>query len=127
MLKQISSKNAPAAIGPYSQAIQSENLIFCSGQLGINPETGKLIDETIEGQATQIFKNMRAVLDAAGVTLSDVVKTTVFLSSISDFPKFNTLYAEAFGEHKPARSTIQVAGLPFGAKIEIECIAVRQK
>lgn len=126
MLKKITSQNAPAALGPYSQAIQFENLIFCSGQLGINPETGKLIDETIEGQAAQIFKNMRAVLDAAGVTLADVVKTTVFLTSMGDFPVLNALYAEAFGEHKPARSTIQVAGLPLGAKIEIECIAIKQ-
>jgi 2-iminobutanoate/2-iminopropanoate deaminase len=127
MLKQISSKNAPAAIGPYSQAIQFENLIFCSGQLGINPEIGKLVDETIEGQATQIFKNMRAVLETAGVSLTDVVKTTVFLTSMSDFPVFNPLYAEAFGGHKPARSTVQVAGLPLGAKVEIECIAIKQK
>jgi 2-iminobutanoate/2-iminopropanoate deaminase len=127
MLKQISSKNAPAAIGPYSQAIQFENLVFCSGQLGINPEAGKLVDETIEGQAAQIFKNMRAVLEAAGVSLTDVVKTTVFLTSMSDFPVFNPLYATAFGEHKPARSTVQVAGLPLNAKIEIECIAIKQK
>lgn len=125
MLKQISSKNAPAAIGPYSQAIQFENLIFCSGQLGINPETGKLVDDTIEGQAAQIFKNMQAVLEAAEVSLSDVVKTTVFLTSMSDFPVVNPLYAKAFGEHKPARSTVQVAGLPLSAKIEIECIAIK--
>jgi 2-iminobutanoate/2-iminopropanoate deaminase len=127
MLKKITSQNAPAAIGPYSQAIQFENLLFCSGQLGINPDTGKLVDETIEGQAKQIFKNMRAVLDAAGVSLSDIAKTTVFLTSMSDFPVFNALYAEAFGEHKPARSTVQVAGLPLGAKIEIECIAIKQR
>jgi 2-iminobutanoate/2-iminopropanoate deaminase len=126
MLKQISSKNAPAAIGPYSQAIQFENFIFCSGQLGINPETGKLVDDTIEGQAVQVLKNIRAVLEAAGTSFSGVVKTTVFLTSMSDFPVFNSLYAEAFGGHKPARSTVQVAGLPLGAKIEIECIGVKQ-
>ncbi|MBN1600454.1 MAG: RidA family protein [Chitinispirillaceae bacterium] len=125
MLKQISSNNAPAAIGPYSQAIGSENMIFCSGQLGINPSTGKLCDDSIEKQAEQVFKNMKAVLDAAEVTLSDVVKTTVFLTSMRDFPVLNTLYAAAFGNHKPARSTVQVAALPLGAKVEIECIAVK--
>lgn len=125
MLKQISSNNAPAAIGPYSQAIGSENMIFCSGQLGINPSTGKLCDDSIEKQAEQVFKNMKAVLDAAEVTLSDVVKTTVFLTSMSDFPVLNTLYAAAFLTHKPARSTVQVAALPLGAKVEIECIAVK--
>lgn len=125
MLKEISSNNAPTAIGPYSQAIGSENMIFCSGQLGIDPSTGKLCDDSIEKQAEQVFKNMKAVLDAAGVTLSDVVKTTVFLTSMSDFPVLNTLYAAAFRTHKPARSTVQVAALPLGAKVEIECIAVK--
>lgn len=125
MLKQISSNNAPAAIGPYSQAIVSENMIFCSGQLGIDPSTGTLCDDSIEKQSEQVFKNMKAVLDVAEVTLSDVVKTTVFLTSMSDFPVLNTLYAAAFGTHKPARSTVQVAALPLGAKVEIECIAVK--
>jgi 2-iminobutanoate/2-iminopropanoate deaminase len=125
MLKQICSNNAPAAIGPYSQAIGNENMIFCSGQLGIDPLTGKLCDDSIEKQTEQIFKNMKEVLNAAGATFSDVVKTTVFLTSMSDFPVLNTLYATAFGTHKPARSTVQVAALPLGAKVEIECIAVK--
>jgi 2-iminobutanoate/2-iminopropanoate deaminase len=126
MLKQIISNSAPAAIGPYSQAVQSENLIFCSGQLGINPSTGKLCDDSVEKQTEQVFRNIKAVLDSAGVTLADVVKTTVFLTSMSDFPVFNTLYAASFGTHKPARSTVQVAALPLGAKVEIECIAVKR-
>lgn len=126
MLKQIISNSAPAAIGPYSQAVQSENLIFCSGQLGIDPSTGKLCDDSVEKQTEQVFRNIKAVLDSAGVTLADVVKTTVFLTSMSDFPVFNTLYATSFGTHKPARSTVQVAALPLGAKVEIECIAVKR-
>jgi 2-iminobutanoate/2-iminopropanoate deaminase len=125
MLTPITSKNAPAAIGPYSQAIQSDNLIFCSGQLGIDPSTGKLCDDSVEKQAEQIFKNIGAILDSAEATLLNVVKTTVFLTSMSDFPNINALYSKAFGNHKPARSTVQVAGLPLGAKIEIECIAVK--
>jgi 2-iminobutanoate/2-iminopropanoate deaminase len=125
MMIPISSDQAPTAIGPYSQAILNDNMIFCSGQLGINPSTGKLCDDSIEKQTEQIFKNIEAVLDSAGVTLSNVVKTTVFLTSMGDFPNVNTLYAKAFGNHKPARSTVQVAGLPLGAKIEIECIAVK--
>lgn len=123
MIETISTDQAPAAIGPYSQAVKSGNLIFCSGQLGLNPAT-KAIAEGIEQQTLQIFNNIKAVLSAADCDLSNVVKTTVFLTDMADFPTVNTLYAEQFGEHKPARSTVQVAHLPLDALIEIECVAM---
>jgi 2-iminobutanoate/2-iminopropanoate deaminase len=126
-MKSITSQKAPAAIGPYSHAIQSGNLIFCSGQLGIDPESGKLCSDSVSEQVARIFTNMKAVLESAGVTMSAIVKTTVFVTSMSDFPLINQLYAAAFGEHKPARSTVQVAALPLGAKVEIECIAVKEE
>lgn len=123
MIENISTDEAPAAIGPYSQAIKTGNLIFCSGQLGINPETKELL-EGVEQQTLQIFKNIKAVLNAAGCDLSGIVKTTVFLSDMAEFQTVNAIYANLFGDHKPARSTIQAAQLPLNASIEIECIAV---
>jgi len=120
----IATNNAPSAIGPYSQAVQTANFIFLSGQLGVSPVTKKLAGETIESQTNQIFKNISAVLAAAGIGLSSVVKTTVFLKSMDDFAKMNGLYELNFGSHKPARSTVQVAKLPLDALIEIECVAV---
>jgi 2-iminobutanoate/2-iminopropanoate deaminase len=123
MVEIISTEQAPAAIGPYSQAVKSGNLVFCSGQLGINPAT-KTMAEGVEQQTLQIFNNLRAVLHAAGCTLTDVVKTTVFLADMADFPTVNKIYAEQFGDHKPARATVQVAHLPLDGQIEIECIAV---
>ena len=125
MIETISTDQAPAAIGPYSQAVKSGNLIFCSGQLGLNPATKAMV-ESIEQQALQIFSNIKAVLSAADCDLSKVVKTTVFLTDMADFPTDNTLYAEQFGDHKPARSTVQVAHLPLDALIEIECIAIAE-
>ncbi len=119
----ITSPNAPAAIGPYSQAVQSGRLLFCSGQLGIDPATGKLASDDVSGQAAQVFRNIKAVLAAASVDLSAVVKTTVFLASLDDFKIVNELYAREFGNHKPARSTVQVAGLPMQGRVEIEVIA----
>jgi len=119
----ISTEQAPAAIGPYSQAIKSGNLVFCSGQLGLNPAT-KTMAEGVEQQTLQIFNNLRAVLTAAGCELSNVVKTTIFLADMADFPTVNNIYAEQFGDHKPARATVQVAHLPLDAQIEIECVAV---
>ena len=115
--------NAPKAVGPYSQAVKSGNYLFCSGQIPINPETGKIDATDVEGQAQQVFANIRAVLASQGLTLNHVVKATVFLQSMADFPKVNPLYDAAFAGHKPARSTVQVAGLPLGALIEIEVIA----
>ena len=114
---------APNAVGPYSQAVKSLGFLFCSGQIPINPASGKIEAADVEGQAQQVFANLRAVLAAQGLGLQHVVKATVFLQSMADFPKINPLYDAAFGGHKPARSTVQVAGLPLGALIEIEVIA----
>jgi 2-iminobutanoate/2-iminopropanoate deaminase len=113
---------APAAIGPYSQAVRTGNLLFCSGQIPINPAAGKIEVTTVEEQTEQVFANIRALLASQGANLSQVVKATVFLQEMSDFPKINPLYEAAFAGHKPARSTVQVAGLPLGALIEIEVI-----
>ena len=123
----VTTNNAPAAIGPYSQAVKTSNLIFLSGQLGVDPATKILAGETIESQTNQVFKNISAVLAAAGTDLSSVVKTTVFLKNMEDFTKMNELYESNFGSHKPARSTVQVAKLPLDALIEIECVAVVEK
>jgi len=113
---------APAAIGPYSQAVRTGSLLFCSGQIPINPASGKIEATTVEAQTEQVFANIRAVLASQGVGLAQVVKATVFLQHMSDFPKINPLYEAAFAGHKPARSTVQVAGLPLGALIEIEVV-----
>jgi len=123
----VKTNNAPAAIGPYSQAVKTANMVFLSGQLGVAPAAKKLVGETIESQTNQVFKNVAAVLAAAGTSLSSVVKTTVFLKSMEDFAKMNELYEVNFGSHKPARSTVQVAKLPLNALIEIECVAVVEK
>lgn len=116
------ASDAPAAIGPYSQAARTGNLLFCSGQIPIDPATGKIEATTVEDQAEQVFANIRALLASQGAELSQVVKATVFLKEMTDFPKINPLYEAAFAGHKPARSTVQVAGLPLGALIEIEVI-----
>ena len=116
------ASDAPAAIGPYSQAARTGNLLFCSGQIPIDPATGKIEATTVEEQAEQVFANIRALLASQGADLSQVVKATVFLKEMTDFPKINPLYEAAFAGHKPARSTVQVAGLPLGALIEIEVI-----
>jgi 2-iminobutanoate/2-iminopropanoate deaminase len=119
----ISTNNAPAAIGPYSQGIASKGLLFCSGQLGIDPSTGKLVADDTATQTEQVMKNIQALLKAGNLNLSDIVKTTIFLVSMDDFKTVNEIYGSHLGTHKPARSTVQVAKLPLGAKIEIECIA----
>lgn len=119
----ITTDQAPAAIGPYSQAIVANATIYCSGQIPINPATGNIETEDIAAQAQQVLSNLRAVLTAAGSGLDKVVKTTIFLTDLNDFQIVNSIYAEAFGAHKPARSTVQVARLPRAAKIEIEAIA----
>lgn len=122
-MQVISSENAPAALGPYSQAIRLGNLVFTSGQVGIDPATGELAGWQLRDQTHQVFRNLQAVLTAAGLTLQHVVKTTVFLAHMSDFPEMNGIYAEYFGDHRPARSTVEVARLPKDALIEIEVIA----
>ena len=119
----ISTDKAPAAIGPYSQSVRSGNLLFCSGQIAIDPSTGKLSGDGIEVQTMQVLKNIRCVLEASGLELTSVVKTTIFLSDMDNFPAVNEIYGNEFGDHRPARSTVQVARLPLDVLIEIECIA----
>ena len=124
MKEIIHSENAPAALGPYSQAIKSGNTIYCSGQIPINPASGKIEAVTIEDQTRQAIGNLSNVLAAAGASLANVVKTTVFIKDMNDFAALNGVYAEMFGETKPARSCVEVARLPKDVKVEIECIAV---
>ena len=119
----INAPNAPAAVGPYSHAVRQGNLLFCSGQVPLSREDGKIVGDTVEPQTHQVFANIKAVLDSQGLKLEDVIKTTVFLQSMGDFPAMNAIYSEHFGIHKPARSTVEVAKLPLGALVEIECIA----
>jgi len=119
----ISTQAAPAAVGPYSQAIKSGTLVFASGQIGLDPATGKL-QEGLEAQTRQVLANLTAVLRAAGASMADVVKTTIFLVDISQFATVNAIYSTAFPTPPPARSTVQVAALPLGALVEIEAIAI---
>ncbi len=121
--KVISTDKAPRAIGPYSQAIRYGNLLFTSGQLGLDPDTGELVPGGIEAETRQVLTNIKNVLEMAGADLSCVVKTTVFLKDMADFAKMNAIYAEFFTQAPPARSTIGVAALPKGGLVEIETIA----
>lgn len=123
MIKPINTINAPEAIGPYSQAMIANGFIFCSGQLGINPQTGSLV-EGIEKQTHQVIKNLQAVLQESGSDLNKIVKTTILLKDINDFAQVNEIYGSYFNETKPARATYQVANLPKDGLIEIEAIAV---
>ncbi|MBI4053182.1 MAG: RidA family protein [Candidatus Diapherotrites archaeon] len=123
MMEKIFSKNAPAAIGPYSQAIKANGFVFCSGQIPIDPKTGEFVAGGIAGQTGQACKNLKAVLEAAGSSLEKVVKTTVFLKSMADFQAMNEVYARHFAS-KPARATVEVSALPKGALVEIECVAL---
>ena len=125
MKKVISTPNAPAAIGPYSQAIETEQFLFTSGQIPIDPAVGEITADTIEGQAEQVMKNIAAVLEEAGLDFSHVVKTTCFLADLNDFAAFNAVYGKYFPEAAPARSCFAVAGLPKGAKLEVETICVK--
>ncbi len=115
---------APKAIGPYSQAIRTGNFIYTSGQIPLDPRTGEMVTADFETMTRRVFENLKAVLESGGASFRDVVKTTVFLKSMSDFQVMNGIYAEYFGDHKPARSTVAVADLPKGAPLEIELIAV---
>ena len=123
MKQIITSPNAPAALGPYSHAVQAGNYLFTSGQVPLVPETGKLAGESIEAQANQVLNNLEQVLKSAGMTFSDVVKTTIFLTDLADFAAVNAIYATRFPSDPPARSCVQVAKLPAGAKMEMELIA----
>lgn len=120
----IDAPAAPKAIGPYSHAARIGNLLYCSGQIPLDPTTMKLVEGGIEEQTRQVLANVASVLASQGATFANVAKTTIFLANMADFPAVNGLYGEAMGEHKPARSTVQVAGLPLGSLIEIEVIAV---
>ncbi len=119
----ITSPHAPKAIGPYSQAVQVGPWVFCSGQLGMDPETGRLVPGGIEAQTRQALTNLKHVLEAAGASLDSVVKVTVFLKNMDDFARMNAVYAEFFQEPYPARAAVEVAALPKGALVEIEAVA----
>ena len=123
-LQIIHTEDAPAAVGPYSQAIRAGNLLLTSGQLGLDPETGAL-PEGVEAQTKQSLKNIDAILAEAGYSREDVIKTTVFIANMSDFGTVNKIYAEFFGEHKPARSCVEVSALPKGGLVEIEVTVSR--
>jgi 2-iminobutanoate/2-iminopropanoate deaminase len=123
MREIISTEKAPGAIGPYSQAIKAGGMVYCSGQIPIDPITGEFVSNEIAEQTEQVLKNLSAVLEAAGTSLGNVVKTTVFLADMSDFAVMNEVYGRYFSENKPARATVQAARLPRDAKDEIECIA----
>ena len=122
-MKAHNINGAPAAIGPYSHAVQSGNLVFCSGQTPIDPDTMQLVGTTIEEQTARALQNLRIVLEGLGLSLQNVVKTTVFLKDMNDFQGMNGVYAETFGEHRPARSTIAIRQNPLDALVEIECVA----
>ncbi|MEP6944435.1 MAG: RidA family protein [Acidobacteriota bacterium] len=123
MKEIISTEKAPGAIGPYSQAIKTGGLVFCSGQIPIDPATGNFVSENVAEQTEQVLKNLEAVLKAAGTSLDGVVKTTVFLADMNDFAEMNEIYGKFFSDNKPARATVQAARLPRDARVEIECIA----
>jgi 2-iminobutanoate/2-iminopropanoate deaminase len=120
----ILTTDAPAPIGPYSQAVKSGNILFCSGQVALDPKTGEMKNASIEEETRQTLTNLSAVVSSGGATLADVVKTTIFLTDLGNFATVNTIYDEFFGPSKPARSTVQVSALPKGANVEIECIAI---
>ncbi len=124
MIKTVSTDKAPAAVGPYSQALEVNGFVFCSGQIGIDPKTGNLVDG-FENQAKQVLSNLKAVLEEAGSDFEHVVKTTVYIKDMNDYPLFNKVYGEYFNNHKPARATVEVSRLPKDCLIEIEAIAVK--
>lgn len=124
-ISKIETTNAPQALGPYSQAVKADNLVFVSGQIPLDPATGKMVESTIEKQTWQVLKNIEAVLQAAGLSFEQVVRTDIFMQDLSDFQAMNAIYSDFFtGSIKPARQTIQVARLPMNALIEISCIAI---
>ena len=122
-IKTIYSHRAPKPIGPYSQAIQFANLLFTSGQIAMDPETSEIVGTDVEAQTEQVLKNLTAVLTAAGATLNSVLKTTIYIKNMDDFPKVNEVYAQFFNKSLPARSTVEVSRLPKNVLVEIDCIA----
>ena len=124
-LQIVTTESAPKAIGPYSQAVVVGEMIYTAGQIALDPATMEVVGGGIKEQTTRVLANLRAVLEAAGSDLSKVVKTTVFLQDMADFPAMNEIYSQTFGDHKPARSTVAAAGLPRGVRVEIEVVATR--
>ena len=124
-MKTIQTTKAPAAIGPYSQAVEANGFVFASGQLGINPATGEFVEGDVQAQTRQALTNARAIMNEAGLDLNNVIKTTVFLSDMANFAAMNEIYAEFFSKPYPARSAVAVKTLPKNALVEVECIAVR--
>jgi len=124
-MRIIATDAAPKAIGPYSQAIAIDGFVFTAGQVALDPKSGELVGRTTAEQTEQVFANLKAVLAAAGTSLANVVKTTVYLADMADFAQMNEVYAKHFGSHKPARSTVQAAGLPKAARVEIDVIAMK--
>jgi 2-iminobutanoate/2-iminopropanoate deaminase len=124
-LHAVSTDKAPKAIGPYSQAVVADNVVYTAGQVALDPTSGELVGTSVAEQTEQVLKNIAAVLAASGASLGQVVKTTVYLADMADFSAMNEVYARHFGGHRPARSTIQAAGLPKGARVEIDAVAVR--
>jgi len=122
-MKPVQADKAPKAIGPYSQAVVAGELVFCSGQIGLDPNTGEFVQGGVKEQTVQVFQNLKAVLAAAGAALTDVVMVNVYLKNMNDFKDMNDVYATAFGEHKPARATVGVSELPKNALVEISCVA----
>jgi len=120
----VATPDAPAAIGPYSQAVKHHGIVYTSGQIPLDPATGNLVEGQFEVHARRVFENLKAVLTAAGTDFSRVMKATVYLADMADFPILNGIYAEYFGSHKPARSTVAVAQLPKGARVEVDLIAL---
>jgi len=123
-MEVVSTDKAPGAIGPYSQAVKVNGMVFCSGQIPIDPVTGSFVSDDIAEQTEQVLRNLNAVLESAGSGLDRVVKTTVFLSDMEDFAAMNEIYSKYFDANKPARATVQAARLPRDAKVEIDCVAV---
>lgn len=122
----VNTDKAPAAVGPYAQAVEAGGLIFCSGQIPLDPISGTLVGTDITVQTRQVLKNLFAVLAASGLGPANVAKTTVYLQNMADFAAMNEVYAKAFADHRPARATVEVAALPKGALVEIDCVAVRE-
>jgi 2-iminobutanoate/2-iminopropanoate deaminase len=123
-LKRVHTEGAPAAIGPYSQAIVANGMVYTAGQIALDPSTMEVTGISVAEQTERVFANLKAVLHAAGTSLDRVVKTTCFLADMADFAAMNEVYAKHFGDHKPARSTVAAAGLPKNVRVEIECVAV---
>jgi 2-iminobutanoate/2-iminopropanoate deaminase len=122
-MKIIHSDDAPKAVGPYSQAIAHAGVLYASGQIGLIPELGQMVDGGVEAQAKQVTKNLSAVLSEAGASIQDILKVNIFLVDMADFPLVNAIYADWLGEHRPARATVAVAALPLGAKVEMDLLA----